>query len=168
MSSGTHFSLLGIDASFDIDLKALETGYFQQQRQNHPDRFVGKSAAERQITLQRSADINLAYHVLKNPLKRAQYLLHLEGIAVGTERDSIKPSSQLLMETMEWRQQIDDADAESIGELEQLLKTIYTQSINAISKHYTGKNWQAMAEETLRLGYIIKTQEAATLRRKTL
>ncbi len=111
----TYFTLSSISPAFDLDLQALEAAYFTAQRQYHPDRFAGKPAAERQQAMQRSADINQAYETLKNPLKRAQYLLHLQGITVGTEQDSVKPSQELLMETMEWREHCRSAGCRNAG-----------------------------------------------------
>jgi len=162
-----YFALLGLSAIFDIDPQALETAYFSQQRLYHPDRFVGTAPAERQAALQRSGDINNAYQTLKNPLSRAQYLLHLQGIAVGTEADSIKPSQALLMETMEWRETIDGTQgAEEMATLDNTLETMITQSHATIANAFSASQWERMAHETLRLGYLTKARAAVALQKK--
>ncbi len=169
MSTPDYFSLLNIAPSFEIDPKALETAYFAQQRLYHPDRFVKKSPEDRQAALLRSVEINAAYETLKKPLTRAQYLLHLQGIEVGTESDTVKPSGQLLMETMQWREAIDEADApELLEELDNLLNTLATKTTTAMAACFRAAEWQAMAQETLRLGYVSKAQEALAARRKRL
>ncbi len=145
-----YFSLLNITQAFDIDLATLEAEYFKAQRQYHPDRFVGKPAGERNQALQKSMDINHAYETLKNPLTRAQHLLQLQGIIVGTDSDSIKPSHELLTEIMELREQL--AESKKIEQISELHKN----SLLDISKYYANKDWQKMAQETLRLGYLEK------------
>ena len=165
--SPTYFELLGLAPQFDIDLKTLETAYFREQRRHHPDRFAGRPAHERQEALFRSGDINTAYNTLKNPLGRAQYLLHLQGIAVGTEADSARPSQQVLVETMEWREQIAGVqDAQAAGKLETMLDALHTQSVAAIAQAYAREAWDDMTQETLRLGYIAKAQEAVLQQKK--
>lgn len=143
-----YFSLLGIAPGFDIDLAALELAYFAAQRQYHPDRFVEKSEKEKLTAAQRSADINAAYQTLKEPLSRAQYLLKQQGVIVGTDHDTVKPSHALLTEVMEWRE-------EEIGATK--LQDLRQQSIAKITEHYKNAVWEKMAQEALRLGYIEKT-----------
>jgi len=157
-----YFSLLGLESNFDIDLVALETAYFREQRQYHPDKFVNKSPAERHAAMQRSVDINHAYQTLKDPRSRAQYLLSLHGITVGKEQDSIKPSQELLMETLEWREEIEHASPhkDKLAEIEKLLQEKRMASLHVISREYANKLWEAMAQETLRLGYIEKALES--------
>ena len=155
-----YFELLGSSPSFDLNLKTLESAYFAAQRQYHPDRFVGKPPEERAAAAQRSADINKAYETLKTPLKRAQYLLYLQGITVGTEADSIKPSEALLMETMEWRERIAEAkDKDLLNGLHGELEKLMSRSVKVIANNHMFAQWDTMAQETLRLGYIIKAQE---------
>jgi molecular chaperone HscB len=163
-----YFTLLGLPAEFNLDLAALESAYFREQRVSHPDRFVGKPAAERQAALSRSVEINEAYNHLKDPLKRAQYLLHLQGIEVGTEADSVKPSASLLMETMELRERIEEAAPEELSALEDSLAHMTAQAINAIDRYYGAAEFNEMAEETLRLGYLLKIREEAAKRKQRL
>ena len=92
-------------------------------------------------------DINAAYETLKNPLKRAQYLLFLQGIIVGTDKDSIKPSPDLLMEIMELRE--NPIPQEKIKEL-------VKNSQNLIADYYKNSKLSEMAQEVLRLGYLMR------------
>lgn len=142
-----YFELLALPIAFEISFAELEKNYFAAQRQYHPDRFVSKPSVEKQAAMQRSVDINQAYQTLKDPLTRARYLLKLQGILVGTDNDTVKPSQALLMEVMEWREEgnVDTGEQE--------------KSIQRITQHYKKQDWQAMATETLRLGYIEKTLE---------
>ena len=148
-----YFSLLSLPQHFSLDIAQLEQAYFREQRAFHPDRFIGKPATEKHTALQRSMDINQAYDRLKHPLKRAQHLLALQGMVVGTERDSIKPLPSLLLEVMELRESPPPKEA-----VEKLIE----ESIAHIARHDADKCWDAMAHETLRLGYLIKIRGEAT------
>lgn len=141
-----YFSLLNLKPAFDLDLKALEAAYFEAQRKHHPDR-AGKDAVARQAALLLSADVNQAYNVLKDPLTRAEYLLSTQGILVGTEKDTVTPSQEILMEAMEMRESPPEKEA-----LEKMIKT----SVRNIGAYYKKSDWQNMAQETLRLGYLKK------------
>ena len=154
------FEIFSISPAFDIDLAALEAEYFKAQRLFHPDRFVGKSSEERSQALQKSMDVNKAYEILKNPLKRAQYLLQLQNIIVGTDTDSVKPSHELLMEVMELREQFDaEENKDGKAKLVSQLKILYQNSLIEISKYYANKMWEKMTQETMRLGYLVKILE---------
>lgn len=156
----THFHLFSLPASFDIDQHALETSYFAQQRRFHPDRFVGKPAEERVAALQHSADVNKAYETLKSPLKRAQYLLHLQGIEVGTDGGGIKPTPALLTEVLEWREQVAEANTPvQIKALKADLHALHEDLLARLSAQAAKADWAAMTEATLKLGYVLKTQE---------
>lgn len=143
-----YFGLLSLPESFEINLQQLEQSYFTAQRQYHPDRFVGKPDGERLAAMQRSADINQAYKTLKDPLTRAQHLLKRQGILVGTDRDTVKPAPELLAEVMEWREEEWPRER---------LQLLYDRTLAAIAEHSRTAAWDAMAQETLRLGYLVKT-----------
>ena len=163
------FGLLGLAPAFTLDEKALEAAYFKAQRLYHPDRFVGKPEAERAGALQKSVDTNEAYRTLKDPLSRAQSLLALHGIIVGTDTDTVKPAQSLLMETMEWREAIDEAETpESLSQQAAQLETHYTGCLTRIAALYGAGDWPAMAQEVLRFSYLIKARQAIAQKAKRL
>jgi len=143
----SHFSIFALQPAFSLDLTALEAAYFKAQRQFHPDRFVGKPPAEKLAALQKSMDINEAYETLKNPLGRSRYLLSLQGIIVGTQNDSVKPSPELLADIMELRENPIPAN-----DIAKLIEKSYMQ----IADYYENSKFNDMAQEVLRLGYLIK------------
>ncbi|MFX7858475.1 Fe-S protein assembly co-chaperone HscB, partial [Acinetobacter baumannii] len=62
-----------------------------------------------------------AYQTLRDPLKRATYLLHLRGIDVQAENNTAMPPA-FLMQQMEWREALGDAKAErNVDALDDLL-----------------------------------------------
>ena len=72
-----YFQLFGLETQFTIDLAKLSTLYQTLQKKVHPDRFANASSQDQLLAVKKSTLINDAYQTLKNPLKRAQYLLCL-------------------------------------------------------------------------------------------
>lgn len=153
-----YFKLLGLEPDFALDLAKLETIYFQHQRQFHPDRQITKSAAEKQKSLLVSMEINAAYQTLKDPLKRAQHLLELQGIRVNTDgQDTVKPSPELLMEMMTLREEISECHtSEQWEQLDQHGDREWESALDALSLYFQQKDWQNAAIMALRLRYLEK------------
>jgi len=72
-----HFSLFQIAPRFMIDEKTLESAYFEIQSRIHPDKHALASDVDKKLAIQWAAHVNDAYKILKNPVKRAQYLCEL-------------------------------------------------------------------------------------------
>jgi molecular chaperone HscB len=100
-----YFELFNIPVSFDVDLSVLPQTYQQLQRLTHPDKFASGSEQEKLVAIQKNAQVNDAYSVLKSPLSRAEYLLSLRGIDLKHEQQTIKDTT-FLMQQMEWREQL--------------------------------------------------------------
>jgi len=80
-----YYELFGIPRSLNISLDDLQKRFYDLSRQLHPDRFMRKSEAERERALDMSSALNDANRTLKDPIKRAQYLLKLEGFDIGEQ-----------------------------------------------------------------------------------
>ena len=148
-----HFQLLQLPIAFNLDIHTLESAYFAAQRQWHPDRFVGKSAAERQAALHHSMDINHAYDTLKNPLKRAQHLLQLHGMIVLDEANTVKPDNALLMEIMELQDQLSEGRTPEFNAEIQKRITVCEDSL---AKAFNQIDYEAAKQYTMRLSYLYK------------
>jgi molecular chaperone HscB len=86
--SQSHFQLFGLPERFQVDATALDAAYRSLQSEVHPDRFAGEAETEQRLALQASARVNEAYQTLRDPVRRAQYLLSLHGIDAFSERDT--------------------------------------------------------------------------------
>lgn len=155
--SDTYFTLLGLSQAFALDASQLEQHYLTLQRQHHPDKFVGKGQMERGTAAAISARINDAYQTLKDPLTRARYVLALENIEVGGEKDTLKPSMELLEEMMELRERQEEADTDEKRHV--LNADIHADIDRTFAKLATlfelGDKHNA-AELVIRLGYLYK------------
>ncbi|KAF2831774.1 Co-chaperone Hsc20 [Ophiobolus disseminans] len=96
-------------APFPIDLSALKREFLQLQARAHPDMHP-QSDKKRAEAL--SARINDAYKTLQHPLSRAQYLLSLRGVEVAEDETAKVDDAELLMEVLEAREAIEDAERE--------------------------------------------------------
>ena len=120
-----HFELFQLPAQFGLDMSALDAAYRDVQGKVHPDRFINASSAEKRVAMQWATRANEAYHTLKSPQKRAQYLCELNGVDLQTESNTAMPVS-FLMQQMEWREELGDAragkDADALDALDRQLR----------------------------------------------
>jgi molecular chaperone HscB len=100
------FATLGVERSFEVDLKAVEKTHRDLSRALHPDRYAGSGASERRLALNRAVEVNEAWRIMRDPIRRAESLFELAGIAVG-EASEPKPSGAFLMDMMEQREALD-------------------------------------------------------------
>lgn len=103
-----HFTLFGLNRGFKLDLSDLDSRYRDIQAQVHPDRFVNANEGERRMSMQWATHANEAYQILKKPLERSKYLLHLAGHDTQAESNTAMPVD-FLMEQMEWREAVMEA-----------------------------------------------------------
>ncbi len=116
-----YFELFGLEPTFNLDLAALESNYRKIQSESHPDRFVTASGTEKLQSMQTATLANEAYQTLKIPANRAKYILELQGINAIAETNTAMPA-EFLMQQMEWREALEDANTEkNINTLEILL-----------------------------------------------
>jgi molecular chaperone HscB len=68
------FAVLQLKRCFHLDLNTLEDSWRSISRNVHPDRFAGKPAVMRRMSLQWTAAINNARRDLRDPDRRARQL----------------------------------------------------------------------------------------------
>jgi molecular chaperone HscB len=117
----SHFDLFDLPAQFALDAATLDHAYRTVQAQVHPDRFAAAGDAQKRVAMQWATRANEAYQTLRDPLRRARYLLLLRGIDVGVENNTAMEPA-FLMQQMEWRESIEDAAAaKNVDALDALL-----------------------------------------------
>lgn len=102
------FATLGIARSFDVDLGAAERVHRELSRALHPDKFVRAGPSERRAALAKAVEVNEAWRVVRDPIRRAEALLGLNGVAAGDGHEP-SPESDFLMEMLEQREALGDA-----------------------------------------------------------
>lgn len=104
------FELFGLERRFSQDRSAIDARWKDLQREAHPDRFAAEGGAALRVAMQWSVRINEAYQRLKDPLKRAAYLCELHGAPIDAHSNTAMPAD-FLMQQIEWREALDDADS---------------------------------------------------------
>jgi molecular chaperone HscB len=106
------FATLGLPRRFALDMKHAEARHLELSKTLHPDRYASAAAGERRMALSRAVEVNEAFRIVRDPIKRAEAILKLCGLGaeVGETREP-KPSGAFLMEVMEARERLDDAKA---------------------------------------------------------
>jgi len=102
------FDLFDVEPAYDLDLGELERRHRNLSRALHPDRYAGRPAAERRQALGRSIEVNDAWRVLRDPVRRAEALLARLG-APASENQSPPTDEELLMEMLELREELSTA-----------------------------------------------------------
>ena len=117
-----RFAVLGLPRRFEVDLGAAESAYKELSRQLHPDRFARADPRARKAALARTVQLNDAWRTVKDPLRRAEYLLELAGYALAGGEKSPEMSKTrkvaapptFLIEIMELRDEL--ATAQQAGD----------------------------------------------------
>lgn len=75
-----YFTFFGLPRKLNLDIGMLEREFYALSRRLHPDLFARADRREQDWSLEQSSQLNDAYRTLKDPIKRTQYLLQLEGV----------------------------------------------------------------------------------------
>ena len=85
------FTVFGLKHSLDVDERALEARYLKLSRECHPDMHSAGQTGDCVAVLQRAAEINDAWRVLRDPWQRARTLLELLSPGVLDRNKKLDP-----------------------------------------------------------------------------
>jgi molecular chaperone HscB len=106
VADATHFERLQLPRRFALDPAEIERNYLARSRESHPDYHQLASTSEQRASLELSAALNEAYTTLRQPYRRAEYLLVLEGGPSAAEHKEMAPA--FLEEMLELRMEIEE------------------------------------------------------------
>ncbi len=102
-----YFAFFGLPQKLTLDAATLEAEFHKLSWKLHPDIFVRASEFERNLSLERSSELNDAYRTLKDPIARVEYLLLKRGLRKeGTTKQQAPP--ELLEEVFELNESLDE------------------------------------------------------------
>lgn len=144
-----YFNLFQLEPSFNIDTEALEQTYRALAARFHPDKFASASAFEQKQAVMMSSTINDAYRILKSPIDRAAYLLKSQNIdADAPEHTSFSP--EFLMQQMEWRETLMDAQMEqnhnAIRALDQEIQEVQSNLYQDLQQAFEQQDYESAAQ----------------------
>src|SRR5882672_5813163 len=110
-----YFAFFGLPRKLMLDLADLEQRFHSLSWKLHPDNFVRAAEDERQLSLDRSSQLNDAYRTLRDPVARVEYLLGLAGMRKEGQKKQQAPP-ELLEEVFELNESLDELrDARASG-----------------------------------------------------
>jgi molecular chaperone HscB len=117
-----YFTFFALPSKLNIDVSKLEKDFYELSRKLHPDLSARASSQEQEWSLEQSSLLNDAYRTLRDPIKRTQYLLHLEGVAL---EEQSKSATEQARATGEMKKQIVPPDLlEEVFELNMELEEL--------------------------------------------
>src|ERR1700752_4928757 len=120
-----YFTFFDLPRKLELDTTKLEKEFYALSRRLHPDVFARANDQERAWSLEQSSMLNDAYRILKDPIKRTEYLLRLEGIEL---EEQSKQATEKARETGELKKQVVPPDLlEEVFELNMHLEELRAQ-----------------------------------------
>ena len=125
-----YFTFFALPRKLNVDIALLEREFYELSRRLHPDVYARADKQEKDWSLEQSSRLNDAYRTLKDPIKRTEYLLRLEGVeleeqsksatekarATGAVKKQVVPPD-LLEEVFELNMQLEELRAQKkLGE----------------------------------------------------
>jgi molecular chaperone HscB len=136
------FATLGLPRRYDVDLAAVAQTHRDLSRALHPDKFVQAGASERRAALARAVEVNEAWRVVRDPIRRAEALLALAGARMREEGrhereervETQTTDPEFLLEMLEQREALAEAkEARDLVRVQAMARAIEARS-NAVEK----------------------------------
>jgi molecular chaperone HscB len=120
-----YFVFFGLPRKLNVDVPQLEKDFYELSRRLHPDLSARASTKEQEWSLEQSSMLNDAYRTLRDPIRRTQYLLRLEGVEL---EEQSKSATELARATGQTKKQIVPPDLlEEVFELNMQLEELRMQ-----------------------------------------
>lgn len=166
-SNPNHFEWFGLAPAFVIDEAGLRPRWRELQQTYHPDRAGADPSAQR-VALQRAAQVNEAYDTLRDPVRRAAYLLALAGHPLDLERSTVA-DTDFLMAQLELREALDEADTPAAAaavaeEAEDWLQ----QLMREFAQDYADADWSEARDVVRKMQFMRKLMDEAVSRVEAL
>ena len=150
-----YFTFFGLPRKLNLDVAALDKEFYLLSRKLHPDLNARAGTQEQEWSLQQSSLLNDAHRTLKDPIKRTQYLLKLEGVEL---EEQSKSATEQARTSGELKKQIVPPDLlEEVFELNMQLEELRMQK-------KMGEDDPALIEEIGRQKLELEEKHEALLR----
>jgi molecular chaperone HscB len=146
-----YFSFFGLPRKLNLDAAALGREFYSLSRKLHPDLYAVRDLREQDWSLEQSSLLNDAYRTLKDPIRRTEYLLKLEGVELegqskaateearktGEKKQIVPPD--LLEEVFELNMQLEELRAsKKLGEEDPVLAQELQEHKQGLEKKFNG------------------------------
>jgi molecular chaperone HscB len=124
------FTVFGLPKSMDLDERAIEQRYLRLSRECHPDLLRSQDAGDCVAVLQRAAEVNDAWKVLRDPWLRARALLELHRPGVLDRNKKLDPT--FLAEALELAEEVQFARGAAVASLRTRLEHAVAADMTAV------------------------------------
>ena len=159
-----YFTLFELPESIDIDINKLTERFQTLQRQSHPDKFATRPEREQLEALQLAATVNQGYQALRHPVRRAEYLLLLQGIDLNNEQHTLQDKA-FLIEQMELRETLENIEQQrDMAALSHFLHQLLQQeqTLTELARQQLIDNaWATAADSVRKLRFLTRLRESA-------
>jgi molecular chaperone HscB len=158
----THFERLGLPARFALDPDEVERNYLARSRALHPDYHQLSSSAEQRVSMELTAALNDAYATLRQPFRRAEYLLSLYGGPSAAELKEMAPA--FLEEMLDLRMEIEELreggspDSPGRRAMEQQLTRRSEALVGELTQHF-GRLEGLSRDDPARRGVLVQIRQ---------
>jgi molecular chaperone HscB len=111
----TYFEAFGLEPKLVIDAEDLQQRFYKLSRELHPDRFTRRPVEEQQQALEKTSVLNDGLRTLKDPVRRAEYVLKQHGFDIGEQGTKDVPP-ELLEEVFEFNMALEESDAAQLAD----------------------------------------------------
>ncbi|KAI0078874.1 Co-chaperone Hsc20 [Panus rudis PR-1116 ss-1] len=158
-----YHELLGFDYDanpFNVDQSQLRDRFRKAMTVVHPDLWAGRNDEKQKDAELISSILNTAYRTLSDPVQRVLYILRREGIP--TEGENILDDPELIMEVMELRESIENAESqEEVDKIREENQGSIDKLVQEISRLIDTKDWSGVALAAAKLKYLRGIDDAA-------
>lgn len=156
------FALFDLPVAFQVDSALLNERYLALQKSLHPDNFSAASAQEQRLAMQKSAEINDALRILKDPITRADSIIAINTGETENPEEKSNNDIDFLMQQMEWRETLENIenrkDTDELTAFAQEINQIRHAILSELSTALDAQQWDIARAITDKLRFIKKLQ----------
>lgn len=156
------FALFDLPVAFQVNSALLNERYLALQKSFHPDNFSATSAQEQRLAIQKSAEINDALRILKDPIARADSIIAINTGKTENPEEKSNKDIGFLMQQMEWRETLENIenrqDTDELTAFAQEINQIRHAILSELSTALNAQQWDIARAITDKLRFIKKLQ----------
>ncbi|PHI41186.1 Fe-S protein assembly co-chaperone HscB [Actinobacillus succinogenes] len=154
------FELFDLPVDFRLDSNLLTSRYLTLQKSLHPDNFAHSSPQEQRLAMQKSAEVNDALQILKDPVSRADCIIRLHMPTVQDIEQKSNRDMAFLMRQLEWRERLEEIeqaqDLDALTDFMRDIDAVQQENLTEISTALNEQNWPLAEQINDRLRFMQK------------
>ena len=150
-----EFEIFSMEKKVLINLDLLEKKYLELQMTFHPNKFIGLSKKEIEISNMYSSKINEAYNSLKNYVDRINLIIKNSGVSVINYHESYK-NSDLLEDIMEIQEEFLFEEVNQKKKIKKKIKNLIDEILIDTEELYKKRDYNQMLKNSIKLSYLSK------------